>query len=91
MAPVLYYTLINNAEVSMPRMQNVYKITFHRNPPATEPYTWQTSEQVEVHAMDEATAVRLARRSLDLDAGADADRWVVKLCENHGAWNKFYK
>lgn len=75
----------------MPRMSNVYKITFHRNPLATEPYTWQTSETAEVTSMHEDTAIRLARASLGIDQRDDADRWVVKECLNLGAWNRVYQ
>jgi hypothetical protein len=75
----------------MPKMANVYRITFHRQPYANEAYTWQTSEQVEVTSMHQDNAVRLARASLGIDAGADADRWVVKECLNAGAWNKVFK
>lgn len=75
----------------MPKMSNVYQITFHRNPYAHEPFHWESSEMVEVEAMDQATAVRLARRSLGLDTRPDADRWIVKECLNRGSWNKFYQ
>lgn len=75
----------------MPKMSDVYRVTFTRHPYANEPFVWQVSEPVEVTAMHEDTAVKMARRSLGLDDRADADRWTVKECLNLGAWNRVYQ
>lgn len=75
----------------MPKMSNVFRITFTRNPLPNEPFYWQTTEPVEITAMHQDTAEKMARRSLGLDARDDADRWIVKECENLGPWNRVYQ
>jgi len=64
-------------------MAHVFTVTFHQPPAPGAAFKYNISEPVEVHAMDESTAVRLARRSLELD-----DSWLVRDCSDAGAWNK---
>lgn len=67
----------------MPRMAHVFTVRFHQPPAPGAVFRYKIAEPVEVHAMDEATAVRLARRSLDLD-----DTWLLRACTDAGAWNR---
>lgn len=68
----------------MPHMARVFDIRFHQAPQPGQPFKWHISDNVEIFAMSEATAVRLARRALGLD-----DTWHVRKVLDHGPWNKF--
>ncbi len=67
----------------MPHMAHVFTVRFHQKPAPGADFKWPMTEPIEVEAMDEATALRLARRSLELD-----DSWLVRECRDLGAWNK---
>ena len=69
----------------MPRMTHVFDVTFHQAPAPGEPFKWNISDTIQVTALDAASAQRLARRVLMLD-----ESWLVRECQDHGAWNKFY-
>ncbi len=67
----------------MPKMANIYTITYHKQPAPGEPYKWSITEPIEISAMTQDVAERLGRRVLKLD-----DTWLVRECLNAGAWNK---
>ena len=69
----------------MPHMAHVFDVRFHQAPQPGQPFKWHISDNIQVEAMTEANAVRLARRALGLD-----DTWLVRKVLDHGAWNKFH-
>ena len=69
----------------MPFMTHVFDVTFHRQPAPGAPFKWDISETVQVTAMDQQSAERLARRSLGLD-----EQWRLRSAQDRGTWKKFY-
>ena len=66
----------------MALMANAYRVIFHKAPAPNEPFRWSIKGEL-VTAMTEDVAVRLARRSLELD-----DTWLVRSVEDLGKWNQ---
>lgn len=66
----------------MAQMANAYRVIFHKAPQPGAPFKWSIKGEL-VTAMTQDVAIRLARRSLELD-----DTWLVRTVEDLGKWNK---
>jgi hypothetical protein len=66
----------------MAHLANAYRVVFHRAPQHDEPFRWHIRGEL-VTAFSEDVAIRLARRSLDLD-----DSWRLRVVEDLGKWNQ---